>query len=213
MKGAAQVILRRDLEGNVIAPVSPEAAQTWSLLADRIAAEPSPRVKANLAMVARHVEEEVRGDVPALMATLARQPTYSFWGATDSAGPEGYEAVKAHYESLVAIGKNRLEFELTRTVADDETVVTEGFFRHAYTGQMLMDRASANTLTLDPTSWYLVEYKAIVVWRMTPDGLIDGEDIYAGEVPRVLGRLAPGERPHLGPVDRDSSPGGSSGPP
>ena len=187
----------------MIAPVSPEAAQTWSLLADRIAAETNPLVEANLRMVARHVEEEVRGDVPALMATLALQPTYSVWGASDSAGPEGYEAVKAHYESLVATGKNRLEFEVTRTVADEDTVVTEGVFRHAYSGQMLIDRASTSNVTLDPAGWYLVEYKALVVWRMTPEGLIEGEDIYAGESPRVLGRLARGERPHLGPVDRD----------
>ncbi len=185
------------------APLSPEAARTWQLLADRVADERDPRAKANLEIVARHVEAEVRGDIPELMATLTAEPWYSFVGATDSVGPEGYDAVEGHYESLVATGKNRLEFEVTRVVADEQTVITEGVFRHAYTGQTLLGRRFTGDAELDPTAWYFVEYQALVVWRMTPDGLIEGEDIYAAEPPRVLGRLAPGERPHLGPVNRE----------
>ena len=184
-------------------PLSPEAARTWQLLAERVAGEPNPRVKANLEMVARHVEAEVRGDIPDLMSTLTAEPTYSFVGATDSVGPEGYVQVERHYESLVATGKNRLEFEVTRVVADEQTVITEGVFRHAYTGQTLLGRRFTGADELDPTAWYLAEYQALVVWRMTADGLIEGEDIYAAEPPRVIRRLAPGERPHLGPVNRD----------
>lgn len=41
-----------------------------------------PRVRANLAVVARQVEEEVRGDVAGLMATLVAQPRYTVWGAS-----------------------------------------------------------------------------------------------------------------------------------
>ena len=67
-------------------PLSPEAARTWQLLAERVAGEPNPRVKANLEMVARHVEAEVRGDIPDLMSTLTAEPTYSFVGATDGLG-------------------------------------------------------------------------------------------------------------------------------
>jgi hypothetical protein len=185
------------------APLSAEAARTWQLLAVRVTEESNPRVKVNLEMVARHVEAEVRGDIPALMSTLTAEPTYSFVGATDSVGPEGYEAVVGHYESLVATGKNRLEFEVTRVVADERTVITEGVFRHAYTGQMLLGRRFTGDVELDPAAWYLAEYQALVVWRMAPDGLIEGEDIYTAEPPRVVDRLAPGDRPHLGPVDRD----------
>ena len=185
------------------APLSPAAARSWQLLADRIGSETNPRAKANLELVARHVEHEVRGDIQALMATMTTAPTYAFLGATESVGPEGSEAVVAHYASLVATGKNRLEFEVTRVVADEATVVTEGVFRHAYTGQALLDRRLADDGELDPTSWYLGEYRALVVWRIAPDGLIDGEDIYTAEPPRVIRRLATGERPHLGPIDRD----------
>ena len=180
-------------------PLSPDAAQTWRLLAERIEREENPRARANLAQVARHVEEEVRGDVPALMATLTPQPMYFFGGASSSLGPQGYAAVKAHYEALNATGKNRLEFEVTRVVADDETVVTEGVFRHAYSGQTLID-ADLGDESVEPGDWYLTEYRALVVWRISPEGLIEGEDIYTGERPRVLSRLARGERSHLGPV-------------
>ena len=184
-------------------PLSPEAARTWQLLADRVAGEPNPRVKANLEMVARHVEAEVRGDIPDLMPTLTAEPTYSFVGATDSVGPKGYEEVEGHYESLVATGRNRLEFEVSRVVADEQTVITEGVFRHAYAGQTLLGRGFTGDVEPDPIVWYLAEYQALVVWRMTPDGLIEGEDIYTAEPPRVIRRLARGERPHLGPVKRD----------
>ena len=131
------------------APLSPEAERTWQLLAERVADERDPRVKANLEMVARHVEAEVRGDIPDLMSTLTAEPTYSFVGATDSVGPEGYEAVVGHYESLVATGKNRLEFEVTRVVADEQTVITEGVFRHAYSGQTLLGRRFTGDAELD----------------------------------------------------------------
>ena len=56
----------------MITPLSPQAAETWRLLADRAASEQNPRLRANLEVVARHVEAEVRGDVPALMASAGR---------------------------------------------------------------------------------------------------------------------------------------------
>ena len=79
---------------------------------------------------------------------------------------------------------------MSRVVADEQTVITEGVFRHAYTGQTLLGRRFTGGDELDPTVWYLAEYQALVVWRMTPDGLIEGEDIYAAEPPRVIRRLA-----------------------
>jgi hypothetical protein len=68
---------------------------------------------------------------------------------------------------------------------------------------MLLGRRFTGDVELDPAAWYLAEYQALVVWRMAPDGLIEGEDIYTAEPPRVVDRLAPGDRPHLGPVERD----------
>ncbi|MWA03198.1 nuclear transport factor 2 family protein [Actinomadura sp. LD22] len=180
----------------------PEARASWGLLAERAASEPDPRRRANLEVVARHVEEEVRGDVPALMATLVAQPRYEIWGASASTGPKGYDAVVKWYEDSIAIGKNRLEFEIARVAVDGATVVTEGVFRHAYTGAVLAGKATRGTAELEEHAWYAVEYRALVVWPISREGLIEGEHVYVGEPPRVLRRLSAGECPHLGPVDR-----------
>jgi hypothetical protein len=180
--------------------VRAEARRSWRLLAERARTERDPRRRANLEVVARHVEAEVAGDIPALMATLVAEPVYRIWGASGSTGPKGHAAVTAHYAAMVASGKNRLEYAVDRVVVDRDTVVTEGVFRHAYQGKVMLRRLSDD---LDPDAWYLVEYRALVVWPIAPDGLIEGEEIYAGEVPRILRRLALGECPHLGPLTRD----------
>ncbi|RZL85012.1 MAG: nuclear transport factor 2 family protein [Rhodococcus sp. (in: high G+C Gram-positive bacteria)] len=185
----------------MITPLSPRAAETWQLLANRAATERDPRLRANLTVVARHVEAEVRGDIPALMATLVAEPRYQVWGASASVGPQGYDEVANFYQAAIRIGKNRLEFEIVRVMVDRDTVLTEGTFRHAYSGAMLTARGY-DTVEDDPTGWYLVEYQALIVWPISRDGLIVGEDMYAGEAPRIVRRLDTGELDHLGPVDR-----------
>lgn len=186
----------------MIAELRPAAEQSWRVLSERAAAESDPRRRANIEVVARHVREEVRGDVPALMSTLVAGPHYQVWGASESVGPKGYEEVKAFYEATIAIGKNRLEFEVDRVVVDDYCVVTEGVFRHAYSGELLLSRGFAEPGDTDPRGWYLVEYHSLVVWPIDDDGLIEGEQMYAGERPRIIRKLASGECDHLGPVGR-----------
>lgn len=186
----------------MIVELSEVAEHSWRLLAERIASETDERTRRNLEVVARHVREEVRGDVPALMATLVPQPHYEVWGASESVGPKGYEEVERFYESAIAIGKNRLEFEIDRVVADAEAVITEGAFRHACSGELLLSRGLGTPDEIEPAGWYLVEYRALIVWPVNADGLIEGEQMYAGERPRVVRRLAPGECVHLGPRDR-----------
>lgn len=181
----------------MIVELHPAAERSWRLLADRAVTEPDPRRRTNLEVVARHVREEVRGDIPALMATLVAQPRYEVWGASDSKGPKGYDEVVAFYRASIERGKNRLEFEISAVTVDDDTVVTEGVFRHAYPGDVLNE----------PAGWYLVEYQALVVWPIDAAGLIEGERIYAGERPRILRRLNHGECPHLGPPERDTEDG------
>ncbi|MFF2109379.1 nuclear transport factor 2 family protein [Rhodococcus koreensis] len=152
-------------------------------------------------VVARHVEAEVRGDIPALMATLVAEPRYQVWGASTSLGPQGYDEVAEFYRAAIRIGKNRLEFEIGRVVVDHDTVLTEGVFRHTYSGAMLAARGYEG-LQDDSSAWFLVEYQALIVWPISAEGLILGEDMYAGEAPRIVRRLDAGEFDHLGPVDR-----------
>lgn len=180
----------------------PRAEQSWRLLTERAAAESDHRRRVNLEVVARHVREEVRGDVPALMATLVPEPCYEVWGASGSPAPQGHEQVKAFYEASIEIGKNRLEYELSRVVADEDTVLTDGIFRHAYRGDMLVRRGLLKAEEVDTFGWYLVEYRAAIIWPISADGLIEGERMYIGEQPRVLCRLSSGECDHLGPVGR-----------
>ncbi|CAA0129943.1 Uncharacterised protein [Mycolicibacterium vanbaalenii] len=174
----------------------------WQPLLDRIEAEQDPTRKANLQIVARHVVEEVAGNTEALMATLVADPHYSVWGASDSKGPTGYEAVIDWYRRLQAAGRNRLDYVIHRVVADEHCVVTEGDFQYAIPGREL---EATDTEAGDPVvagEYYLVTHRTAVIWPISRDGLIEGEDIYAGERHRVRRHLAPGELPHLGPPER-----------
>jgi hypothetical protein len=168
-----------------------------------LAAETSERRRAILTIVATHVEAEVRGDIPALMETLVPDPQYHFWGAVPTSGPKGRAETEAHYQGLVATGMNRLEFAVDRVVVDDGNLITEGVFRHAVSGALIEPLGAAATgRPVSPEGWYLVEYRALVVWPVTAEGLIVGEDIFFGSNPQVVRALGSGELPHLGPPDR-----------
>jgi hypothetical protein len=101
------------------------------------------------------------------------------------------------YEGQQVIGKNRLEYRIDRVLVDDD-VVTDGVFRHAYRGAQLVADGVASAADVLPDERYLIEYRALVVWVMSPDGLIEGEDTYKAEPARVVRRLEAGELPHLG---------------
>lgn len=182
--------------------LSPVAERSWQLLVDRARTETDPRRRANLEIVAEHVQQEVRGDMAALMATLVAEPSYEIWGSSDTRGPRGYDEVRKFYEAAVTIGKNRLEYEIGRIVVDGDHVVTEGIFRHAYSGQELVRRQRVPASDVDLQAWYLVEHQALILWPISSDGLIEGEHVYAGEQPRIVRQLRAGEYDHLGPVDR-----------
>jgi limonene-1,2-epoxide hydrolase len=187
-----------------VTELMPAARASWQMIADRLEAETDPRRKALLAVVAEHVEAEVRGDVDALMQTLVDDPQYHFYGAQGTDGPKGHDNVIAHYNGLNAAGMNRLEFDVFRVVVDDDHVITEGWFRHAVPpmiAEMLTGTKPEHGYGMPP-EWYLVEYLCLVVWPATPEGKLIGEDIYFGTPPRIVRPLAPGEAPHLGPPER-----------
>jgi len=120
---------------------------------------------------------------------------------------------REHYEQLVASGKNRLEYHLSRVVVDADAVVTDGEFRFAYRG----DDVETATAGVDVDAWYLVAYQCLVVWPIAADGRIAGEEIYTGERPRAsCVRSDPASCLTLGPVmskgpQRRTLPGHVSG--
>jgi hypothetical protein len=173
------------------------AATSWKLLAERADTESDPRRRALLQTVLRHLESEVAGDLDTTMDTLTDDPDYRVWGATDHTGPRGRDAVRRMYEGQQVIGKNRLEYHIDRVLVDDD-VVTDGVFRHAYRGAQLVIDGVADAADVNPDERYLIEYRALVVWVMSPDGLIDSEDTYKAEPARVVRRLQADELPHLG---------------
>lgn len=175
----------------------------WQPLVDRLNNETNPVLKRNLQVVATHVMEEVAGNMPALMATLVDEPEYVVWGASDSVGPTGRDAVIRWYERLQAAGRNRLDYVIHRVVVDEFCVVTEGDFLYAIRGDELpgIPETEAGE-PVEPKSFHLVGHRTTVLWPISPEGLIEGEHIYAGERHRVIRRLTDGELPHLGPTER-----------
>ena len=181
------------------------SAPGWQPLLDAVARTTDPDVRHALELVARHVVAEVAGDVDGVLATLVPEPVYRIWGASSSEGPVGAEAVRRFYDNMVGSGKNRLDYVLARVVADASAVVTEGEFHHVYEGSVL--GAAVRLPDGDEPMaghWYHVAYQALVVWPVSAEGLLLGEDIYAGEAPRVVREIAPDELPHLGPRARAS---------
>jgi hypothetical protein len=178
--------------------VHPDAAASWRLLTDRLAAESDPLRRRNLEVVARHVVAEVAGDLEALERTLVEEPRYTFWGG-DSARRLGSMAdVRDFYVTNIRVGKSRLAFDVTRVLVDEHTVVTEGVFRHVVEGRFLPGRTLPDGGALDPRTCYLTRYQALVVWPISPEGLIEGEEIYLGQPHQVQRAVAADELPHLG---------------
>lgn len=174
------------------------SAPGWQPLLDRLASEQDPTRRRNLEVVGRHVVQEVAGDLEALMATLVPEPTYTVWGASDSVGPDGRDEVLEWYRALVNSGRNRLDYVIHRVVVDEHTVVTEGDFQYAFTGDELSGGTTELGESVLPERRYLVSHRALVLWPINDCGLIEGEHIYAGERHRVLRELGPGEHPALG---------------
>jgi hypothetical protein len=178
--------------------VHPDAAASWTLLNERIASEMDAVRRRNLEVVARHVVAEVAGDLDALEQTIVKNPKYTTWGGNSVTRLESLDEVRAFYENNVRTGKNRLSFDITRVLVDEETVITEGVFRHVVEGAFLPGSTLPDGGPLDPHTSYLTAYQALVVWPITPEGLIAGEEIYLGEPHQIQRAVEPGELPHLG---------------
>ena len=113
------------------------------------------------------------------------------------------EDVRDFYVNNMRVGKSRLAFDVTRVLVDKCTVVTEGVFRHVVEGRFLPGRTLPDGGPLDPQTSYLTAYQAIVVWPISPEGLIEGEEIYLGEPHQVQRAVTPDEFPHLGRATSD----------
>jgi hypothetical protein len=155
-----------------------DPTKTWRMVEDRLGRETDPVRKRNLQTVLAHMKAEAVPDVEALMATIAPEPAYHAWGATDPLySPKGRDAVREFYTAFAASGATRLEFDVDRLVVDADCVVTEGLMRIAYPGVIL---GLLGHEVDDPEAFYLFETRMCVVWPMDEQGLVIGEDSYVG---------------------------------
>jgi hypothetical protein len=159
--------------------------QSWAPLEERIAKETDPRRRQVLEQVRDHMRTEIGGDHEGLMATLADEPRYHFWGQPVEGGPKGREAVDTFYRQMIAGGGNRFHFAIERIVVDEDTVVTEGKIRQ----KVAADALEASGIKdvegepIDHEATYIAETHIVTVWPMTAEGKIIGEDIYFGSPP------------------------------
>ncbi|MFF0547009.1 nuclear transport factor 2 family protein [Nocardia thailandica] len=148
---------------------------TWAPLEERLAATTDARHRAVLGIVIEHMKAEAAPDLDGLMRTLVPAPAYHFWNAGQDVGPKGHDGVRAYYADFVASRSNILEYALDRLVVDDQCVVTEGFLKQIYPGAYA---ARIGIPVDDPAADYLVVFRQLLLWPISADGRIEGEDSY-----------------------------------
>jgi hypothetical protein len=156
-----------------------------------------PRHRLLLTNLRDHLLAEATADFPKLLGTLAADPHYHFWieGSGFGGGPRGLDAVTAHYEGLYRERRHVLEYDIERVVCDDDTIVTEGWFRQVYPGSVL---ATRGVDVDDPDAAYLVTMRCLLIWPYDAEGRLVGEDSYADGAmftPDRIRKLAPEEVP------------------
>ncbi len=160
-----------------------EPHASWLPLEARAKTESDPRVRALLTAVRDHMEHEIRGDLPALMATLTAAPLYHFWNPVGSFVLEGREAVSGFYRNMIAAGGNQFEVVVAKIVADRANVITEGQVKQVQTGAALLaaGRTEVGGTAVKPDDLFLTCAQLVTVWPGDVDGKLVGEDIYFGE--------------------------------
>ncbi|MEB3982431.1 nuclear transport factor 2 family protein [Mycobacterium sp. 663a-19] len=154
-----------------------DPTKTFRLLEERIAKTTNPRHLLMLERLLDHAKGEATLDLDRVMSTLAPNPRYVAWGAPEDMSPVGREAVRNFYEgTIVKGGQWCLEFEMDRIVVDDDTVVTEGYFRSLYYGA---DAASRGFPVDDQDGFHLLTLRMLIVWPFDAEGLIIGEETYS----------------------------------
>jgi hypothetical protein len=170
-------------------------------LKERLDRTTDARHRQMLEVVIEHLRAEVEASVDALLATLVPEPDYHLWQDGSDYGPKGVAQVMAYYQELVDAKRQVLEFDITRIVVDDQTIVTEGWIRAINLGSVA--RARGYHVDDDDAS-YLVTQRVVIFWPFNEEGKMLGEDGYANldagsarllsdeELPEVYRRLFAG---------------------
>ncbi len=163
-------------------------------LEERRARVTDERHNAMLKTVADHMRAEAAADVDGLLATLVEAPDYHLWQDGRDYGPKGVDGVLDYYSELVAAKRQILEFDITRIVVDDDTIVTEGWIRAINLGAVARARGF---VVDDPDASYLVTQRVVIFWPFDADGRMLGEDGYATFDAHGARRLEADELPEV----------------
>jgi hypothetical protein len=160
-----------------------EPHQSWLALEARAQRESDPRVRTLLTAVRDHMEHEIKGHLPELMATLTASPIYHFWNPAGSFKLEGRAAVEGFYTNMIAAGGNEFEVVVEKIVADRANVITEGQVKQVRSGAELIaaGRKEVAGQPVKPDELFLTRAQLVTVWPGDADGKLVGEDIYFGE--------------------------------
>lgn len=155
--------------------------KNWALAERRLATETDPICKRNLALVLAHMKAEATLDFDGLLATVAENAEYHFFGSEGNsafAGPKGKSNIEAFYKMIVETGLYRIEHDINRIVVDRFSVITVGNMRIAYPGSLLQGMGYPVD---DSGALYMYETQQLIVWPIDDGGLIAGEDSYSGQ--------------------------------
>jgi hypothetical protein len=145
-------------------------------LEERLARTTDDRQRQMLSVVLEHLAAEADISLERLLATLAPTPAYHLWANGADYGPKGRDGVAEFYTQLVRDKRGVLEFDITRIVVDDATVVTEGWIRAINQGRLAKTRGYDVD---DDDAHYLVTSRVVIFWPFNEAGEMLGEDGYS----------------------------------
>jgi hypothetical protein len=157
---------------------------TWRELEARIDRTTNPRHRKVIETVIEHGRAEAAFDPERLMATLSPDPEYHFWSNGRDFGPKGNGAVRSYYEGLVS-GGAFLEACNSRSVVDDDNVVTEYTLRQIIPGSLAAQRGHG---VPEPDGHYLFVTRLVNFWPFNEAGELTGEDVSAARTRPNLSR-------------------------
>ncbi|HEY2503268.1 MAG TPA: nuclear transport factor 2 family protein [Mycobacterium sp.] len=171
-----------------------DPTKTFRLLEERIAKTTNPRHLTMLKRLLDHAMGEAKRDLDLVMSTLSANPRYVAWGAPADMSPVGRQPVRSFYEeTIVKGGQWFVELDMDRIVVDDDTVVTEGYFRSVYYGA---DAALRGFPVADQDGFYLLTLRMLIVWPFDAEGFIIGEETYSAvTTPDLLTKVETSEVP------------------
>ncbi len=171
-----------------------EPHRTWRLVEQRLVGEADPRRRQILEVTLDHMNAEATADWERLIGTLAPNPEYHTWGSSPADnGPKGLDGVMAFYQAFLDAGCDVLHHDITRIIADEHGVVTEGEMRIAYPGWVV---AARGIDVPEVEAYYLYQCRMLIVWEYDENAKLLCEDSYTtGDGFATLRRIEDHELP------------------